>query len=66
MLPKRLSIFLLFASLTIAKKRHVSDFEFFTFAQMFPAAVCQVDNMDDPATCKIPTGASPWTVHGLW
>ncbi|VDD92028.1 unnamed protein product [Enterobius vermicularis] len=42
------------------------QFDYFLFTQIYPTAVCYMDNSRIPGKCKVPKAASSWTIHGLW
>ncbi|VDK24927.1 unnamed protein product [Anisakis simplex] len=43
-----------------------SQFDYFTFTQMYPTDVCLMDNDWRNGSCLVPQQSALWTIHGLW
>uniref|UniRef100_F1L443 Ribonuclease Oy n=1 Tax=Ascaris suum TaxID=6253 RepID=F1L443_ASCSU len=62
-----ISSIILFATTVVEASADKDDhFDYFIFAQVYPTAICQVDNDFTPDSCEIPNGTTHWTIHGLW
>ncbi len=46
--------------------RDYDHFDYFMLAQVYPTAVCTVDNDAVSGSCEIPSHATHWIIHGLW
>ncbi|GMS79256.1 hypothetical protein PENTCL1PPCAC_1431, partial [Pristionchus entomophagus] len=43
-----------------------APFDYLMFTMIYPTATCMADDDQAPGSCKIPSGTSQWTIHGLW
>ncbi|VDK46782.1 unnamed protein product [Anisakis simplex] len=48
------------------KTDHSLQFDYFIFTQIYPTAVCLVDNDWKTDSCLVPQQSTLWTIHGLW